>query len=235
MPRTRPAPRASSRKRPSPQRTTAEQFGTNRTLKIGIVALATLFTCSLLAGTLVVIPFDELFGLNDDDPSQNIVDPNDDLIEEQMVVVEENPEDVGAVLLLANILGNSGRLNEAIPYYEQAIELAPDDPSVRLDFARALADGGLGPDAELQFQRVLETKPDSQEAVYYLAELYMGWDPPREDEARTLYEESIELDPDSFIAEQAATRLSSMPATPAGGAAGEASPVSTPVGDGTGG
>jgi len=204
-------------------------------MKIGIIAFAMLFTCSLLAGTLVLIPFDELFGPNDDDPAGNIVDPNDDLIEEQQAVVEENPDDVDAVLLLANILGNSGKLNEAIPYYEQAIDLAPDDPSVRLDFARALADGGLAADAELQFSRVLEMKPDSQEAKYYLAELYMAWDPPREGEARTLYEESVEIDPDSFIAEQATNRLSSMASTPVGGASPEASPVSTPVGDGTGG
>lgn len=204
-------------------------------MKIGIIAFAMLFTCSLIAGTLVLIPFDDLFGLGGEDPAENIVDPNDDLIEEQKAVVDENPDDVDAVLLLANILGNSGRLTEAIPYYEQAIDLAPDDPSIRLDFARALADGGLGPDAELQFRRVLEIRPDSQEARYYLAELYMEWDPPREEEARTLYEESIELDPDTFIAELATNRLSSMVATPAGGASPAASPVSTPVGDGTGG
>lgn len=185
-------------------------------MKIGFIALAMLFTCSLLASALVVIPFDELFGLNEEENAENLPDPNEDLIEEQMQVVEENPDDVDSVLLLANILGNSGRLNEAIPYYEQALDLAPDDASVRLDFARALADGGMQADAELQFERTLETKPDSQEAHYYLAELYMEWEPSRTDEAVEHFERSIELDPDSFVAEQARNRLNSIAGTGSG-------------------
>ncbi len=196
-------------------------------MKIGFITLAMLFSCSLLAGSLVLIPFDELFGLNDPDDVQNIVDRNDELIEELEATVEANPDDVDSVLLLANVLANSGRLNEAIPYYEQAIDLAPDDPSVRLDFARALADGGYQADAELQFERVLEMRPDSQEAQYYLAELYMNWDPPREEEARELYEAAVESDPESFLAEQARNQLASFSGTPA-------SPAATPADDGTG-
>ena len=207
-------------------------------MRIGVIAFAMLLTCSLLAGTLVLIPFDELFGLNDAENAENIPNPNEDVIEDQMAVVEENPDDIDAVLLLANILGNSGRLDEAIPYYEQAIDLAPEDASIRLDFARSLADGDLKQDAELQFQRVLEMNPDSQEALYYLAELYMSWEPPRTEDARSLYEQSIGIDPDSFIAQQAQDRLSSIGATPSAGASPQATPAAedgTPTGDGTGG
>ena len=201
-------------------------------MKIGFVVLAMLFTCSLLASAFVVIPFDELFGLNDEENAENLPDPNEDLIEEQMQVVEENPDDIDSVLLLANILGNTGRLDEAIPYYERAVELAPEDASVRLDFARALADGGLHADAELQFERTIELNPDSQEAHYYLAELYMEWEPPRTDEAVELYEEAIALDPDSQRAELARNRLSSIAGTTSDIATPEPSPA-TPAGDGT--
>ncbi|HEV2127213.1 MAG TPA: tetratricopeptide repeat protein [Thermomicrobiales bacterium] len=203
-------------------------MGTSRMMKIGFITLAMLFTCSLLAGSLVLIPFDELFGLNDADDVQNIVDRNDELIEELEATVEANPDDVENVLLLANVLGNSGRLDDAVSYYEQAIELAPNDSSVRLDFARALADGGYRADAELQFERVLEMRPDSQEAQYYLAELYMSWDPPREEQARELYERAVESDPISFLAEQARNQLASFSGT-------SASPVATPAADGMGG
>ncbi len=210
-------------------------------MKIGFIALAMLFTCSLLASALVLIPFDDLFGGDSEpDPAQNIVDPNDDLIADQIATVEANPDDLDAVLLLANVLGNSGRLQEAIPYYEKAADLAPDDPSVRLDFARALADGNFQKDAELQFQKVLGMEPDNpsvlQAALYYLAELYIHWDPPRDGEARDLYQRAIEQDPNSFLAEQARNRLTSIAATPESGASPQASPASdTPTGDGTGG
>lgn len=200
-------------------------------MKIAFIALAMLFSCSLLAGSLVLIPFDELFGLNDDDEAaQNVVDRNDDIIEELKATYEANPDDIDNVILLANVLGNSGRLDEAIPYYEEAIDLAPEDPSVRLDFARALADGGYHADAELQFERVLKVEPNSQEALYYLAELYLNWQPPREQEATELYRRAIEGDPDSFLAEQAQNELDSMAGTPAL----SGSPGATPSRDGAG-
>ncbi len=230
MARSRPVRRPGNRKRPPPKRPVGEHMSSNRLLKIGFIVLAMLFTCSLLAGSLVMIPFDELFDFGEDDDAQNIVDRNDDLIEEQMRLVEENPDDLDSVLLLANVLGNSGRLNDAIPYYEQAIQLAPDDPSVRLDFARALADGGFRADAELQFERVLELRPESQEALYYLAELYMRWETAREPEAVDLYQRSVAVNPDSFIAEQAINQLNSLGRT----LAAAASPAATPIGADTG-
>ena len=198
-------------------------------MKIGFIALAMLFTCSLLAGSLVLIPFDELFGLDDSEDAQNIVDRNEDIIAELEATYAADPDNLDNVIVLANVLGNSGRLDEAITYYEEAIVLAPDDVSVRLDFARALADGDYHADAELQFERVLEMDPGSQEAYYYLAELYMNWDPPREAEARDLYQRAVEADADSFLAKQARNQLDSLGGTPA------ASPQATPAGDGTGG
>lgn len=209
----------------------------SRAMKIGFVAFAMLIVCSLVGSALVYIPFGDLFGIGgDNDPSTNIPDPNEDVIADQRKIVEENPEDPEAVLLLADILGNSGHLDEAIQYYERAIELSPNDVSIRLTFARSLADGDLHSDADLQFQKVLEIEPDNQQALYYLAELYMNWDPPRQDEAEELYQRAIEADPDSFLASQATDRLTTIAPSPAALASPEASPsAGTPVGDGTGG
>jgi cytochrome c-type biogenesis protein CcmH/NrfG len=204
-------------------------------MKIGFIALAMLFVCSLLGGALVLIPFGDLFGDEpSNNPSENIPDPNEDVIAEQRKVVEENPNDLDAVLLLANILGNSGHLTEAITYYEKAANLAPDDASVRLDFARALADGDMQSDAELQFQKVLELEPNNQAALFYLAELYVGWDPDRKSEAIPLYQQSIEVDPDSFLASQAKDRLASISSTPVAFASPQASPIVPMYGDDSG-
>jgi cytochrome c-type biogenesis protein CcmH/NrfG len=215
-------------------------MGSSRAMKIGFIAFAMLIVCSLIGSALIYVPFDELFDFGDggDDLSENIPDPNEDVIAEIRQTAEANPDDVNAVLLLADVLGNTGKLDEAIPQYEKAIELAPDDASVRYAFARALADGDRRADAELQFQKVLEMEPDHQAALYYLAELYMEWEPRRQEEAEALYQRAIEADPDSFLASQAKDRLTTIAPSPAASASPQASPASdagTPVGDGTGG
>jgi cytochrome c-type biogenesis protein CcmH/NrfG len=212
-------------------------MGSTRTMKIGFIAMAMLLVCTLLGSVLIYVPFGDLFDFGGgNNQADNVPDPNKDVIAEQKKVVEQNPDDVDAVLLLANILGNSGHLNEAIPYYEKAAGLAPDDASIRLDFARALADGDLRQDAELQFQKALEIDPGNQAALYYLAELYMAWEPKRQAEAERLYQKSIDADPGTFLATQARDRLASIAPSPV--ASPQASPVATPAtpaGDGTGG
>lgn len=168
----------------------------------------------MVAGSLAVLPFDSIFGGGDSENAENLANPNENLIQDLMADVENDPDNVDAILLLANVMGNSGRLPEAIPYYEQALDAAPDDASVRLDFARALADGGLQQDAELQFERAMDMQPENQEALYYLAGLYLAWDPARTDEAIALLEQAIAIDPDAFIAEQAGQQLDSLSSTP---------------------
>jgi cytochrome c-type biogenesis protein CcmH/NrfG len=177
--------------------------------------------CSLLAAGLVSAVSLDLFGLGDDDPdvSQNYEDPNTDVIAAQQTAVAENPENYEALLLLANLLGNSNRLDEAIPVYEKALQMRPDDAATRLDFARALADGDKRADAEVQFKKVIELDPDNQAAHYYLAELYRTSTPSRSDEAIPLYIRVVEIDSASFLAEQAGNQLNSL---------GVANPLSSP-------
>lgn len=191
---------------------------TNR-FKAVYIIISGLVICSLIAVTLATIDMGILFG--DDQDAENYVDPNANLIAEQQTAVAENPDDVDQVLLLANLLANTGSMSEAVPLYERAIELAPDDMSVRLDFAQSLMDSGLRPDAEAQFLRVLESEPENQTAHYYLAELYSGWDTPRQEEATIHYQRAAEIDPESFLGQRAQNRLDTM-GTPV------SSPISSP-------
>lgn len=159
----------------------------------------------MLAYALATVATD---GLIDEDPvdeadQANFDDPNEDVIEGELTAVAQNPDDAEGMLLLANLLGNSGRLNEAIPWYERVLEIRPDDVAARLDFARALADSGFAADAELQFKRAIELDASSQDAHFYLAELYRAQEPPRIDEAVAAYQRAIEIDPSTFIAQQA--------------------------------
>jgi cytochrome c-type biogenesis protein CcmH/NrfG len=183
----------------------------------------------MLAAVFVSLSFSDVFGdlFDDDDPgTENVADPNRDVIAEQQTVVAENPENVEEILLLANLLGNSDRLPEAIPLYERAIDLAPDDVGVRVGFARALADGSMHADAELQFQRALEIDPDNQQAHYYLAEMLVSLPTPREAEAIEHYRRAAEIDPGTLIGERAQTQLDTLGAgTPAASPAAD-SPAS---------
>jgi|GEM_PF-641730 len=214
--RSRPEPRNAQRK----TETSGPETPINR-FHVVYVIVSALVICAMLALALSTIDLGGFF--SGDDNSANIEDPNADLLADQQTVVAEHPDDVDEIVLLANLLGNTGQIQEAIPWYEKALELAPDDMGVRLDFARSLAGAGLQTDAEAQFLKVLSAEPDNQTAHYYLAELYMVWNPPQEGKAREHYQKAVELDPGSFLGERARNRLDTM--TPL---ASEGSPVSTP-------
>lgn len=164
----------------------------------------------MIGGVFVSLSFTDVFGdlfADDASDSENYVDPNSDIIAAQETIVAQNPLDLEELLLLANLMGNSGRLAEAIPLYEQAFQTSPDDVSARVSFARVLADGGMQSDAELQFEKALEVDPESQDAHYYLAELYMDWSPARQDEALDQYRRAVEIDPGTLIGERSQTHL----------------------------
>lgn len=194
--------------------------------QIAFLIVSSLVICGMIGAAVFTISAEELFGdigQTDEGDLENFQDPSEDLIAEQQTVVAENPDDLEEILLLANLLGNSGRLSEAIPLYERAITLAPEDVEVRVSFARALADGGMAADAELQFSRALELNPRHQAAHYYLAELYRMSTPPRTDEAIVHYRQAAQSDPSTLIGERAATELASR-----GGATPTGSPGATP-------
>jgi cytochrome c-type biogenesis protein CcmH/NrfG len=190
-------------------------------MQLAYIVISSLVVCSLLAVALATVDFSRFFGGNDDDAA-NFVDDNADIIAEQETVVAQNPDDVDEIVFLANLLGNTGRINEAVPYYERAVSLAPDDLGIRLDFARTLSDANLSKDAEAQFLVVLEADPDNQNAHYYLAELYRSWDPARTDEAVAHYQRVVDIDTTTFVSQLAQDQLTSLAPGDPGAASPEA-------------
>jgi cytochrome c-type biogenesis protein CcmH/NrfG len=191
----------------------------NSRMQIAYVVISSLVVCSLLAIALATVDFSTMFGGGDDN-SENFVDDSADIIAEQETVVAQSPDDVNEIVFLANLLGNTGRINEAVPYYERAVTLAPDDLGIRLDFARTLSDAGLRKDAETQFLVVIQADPENQNGHYYLAELYRAWDPPRTDEAIAHYRRVVDIDTTTFVSQLAQDQLDSL----APGSPGTASP-----------
>lgn len=135
--------------------------------------------------------------------------------------VATNPDDAETIVVLAEVLANSGRLTESYVWYEKAIALRPDDPALRLAFGRALLRGEQWFDAELQLSRADELDPANATTAFYLGQL--AEERPGGDlaVAVTWYEQAVERDPDSLVGQQARSRLADI------GVDG-ASPTATP-------
>ncbi len=195
-PRKRPAPPVRGRQSKTP---------------ILYISVVSVVVFSLVIAGLSAVDWSAFFP-NEAEPTP---DYNTDQVAIQQTVVAENPDDPAAQSLLASMLANSGRMQEAIPIYEEAIRLDPEDTSIRLDFARALQSNGMTADAEVQFLRVLDQDPENHTAHYYLGRLYLDWQPRRQEEAVIHFQRVIEIAPESFLAEQATSVLNTIgPATP---------------------
>ncbi len=180
--------------------------------------LATLVVCSLIAGTLGTAIFDGQDEAGDADPLE-YREPSTELEDSLRATVAAHPENLEATALLANLLANTGKVTEAIPLYERLLAANPDDTGRRVEFARVLADGEKQADAELQFARVLEAEPSNVEALFYRAQLYRTWHPPRIQDAVAGYQRVLQIAPDQYLAQRAAEELAALGyATPSAGA-----------------
>lgn len=184
-----------------------------------IIAIASVLVIALVATLLVAVDWSGIFR-DDADPTP---DYNADAIATRQAAVAANPESVSDLTALASELAGRGRIDEAIPYYEQALALEPENSTIRLDFARSLQNNDKPHDAEAQFLKVIAIDPANYEAHYYLAQLYLDAFPTRSNDAIGHLQQVVALAPDSFLAEQATTQLRQLSAgTPA------ASPQATP-------
>lgn len=189
----------------------------SQSLRIASILLSALVVCGLLGTLVVAVNWSSLTGPDED--NGGYVDPNADLISDQETVVAQHPDDIDEVLLLANLYGNTGKPQQAIALYQQAIDARPDDMSIRLNMARTLQDNDLLQDAEVQFRIVIKNEPDNQSAHYYLGRLYLSWNPPRTREAMDEFQRAVDIDPKSSLGEQAQNQLDS---------ANQTTPVASP-------
>jgi tetratricopeptide (TPR) repeat protein len=183
-------------------------------LAFSVLALVVVF--SLVVTAVGSAVFDELTNPRTDDTIA--VNPNEpDEYEKQLRdEVAANQNDAATLAALGNYLALTGRLNEAIDWYEKALAINPEAWDVRLDFARSLADSGKRADAEIQFKKVIAGNPNDPHGHYYYAELLRNWVPARNDEAATEYRRTIEVGPDTYVADLARQALSDLGyATPA--------------------
>ncbi len=184
------------------------------------VVVTLLVVCAVVGGSVGTVIVDAISSNDGDvDPEEFNASTRDDFINDLRATVEANPADAAAMSLLANVLAQDGRIDEAIDWYEQSLAADPSNAQVRLSFALSLAEAGKRADAEVQYKRILESDPNQAEAWYYLGELYRGWNPPRTDEAIGAFHQVLTIAPGSVIAQRASESLAAM---------GVATPVATP-------
>ena len=178
--------------------------------------LALLTVVALLIGAVGSAVFLDLFRDGGDDVI-DVGDFNPDEEDETEQGFREDyaarPDDPETIAILANHLSLTGKSDEAISLFERALEIAPDDLSIRYNFAEALADAGSNRDVELQLTRVIDTGSSS---VYVglsmldLARLYRDWSPPRLEEAIAMYQRAAALQGDTGVRDTAVQELTEL-------------------------
>ncbi|MCC6793141.1 MAG: tetratricopeptide repeat protein, partial [Thermomicrobiales bacterium] len=85
-----------------------------------------------MIATIVGPPLIDYITQPDDEPEIIVDDDTPDPVEaEYLARIEEDPADASAMSGLGSYLGQIGRVDEAIPWYERALEIAPDDMEIR--------------------------------------------------------------------------------------------------------
>lgn len=123
-----------------------------------------------------------------------------------------DPHDVNAMVSLAELMANTGRSDEAISWYEKAVNERPDDPKIRIGFGQALTHAKHYLDAKIQLQKAQELDPKNAEPLFLLGQLYQQVQPPQPEDARKMFEQVIQVDPGSVFAQRAREQLDATPA-----------------------
>lgn len=126
--------------------------------------------------------------------------------------LDKDPHDVNAMVSLAELMANTGRSDEAIQWYEKAVNERPDDPKIRIGFGQTLTHAKHYLDAQIQLQKAQELDSKNVEPLFLLGQLYQQVQPPRTDDARKMFEQVIQVDPGSVFAQRAREQLDATPA-----------------------
>ena len=80
--------------------------------------------------------------------------------------LQRNPNDLAALVNLADLYFDAGKFTQAIPYYKRAIALDPENPDTRTDYATALHGAGQDVASIHELESVLASHPGFREALF---------------------------------------------------------------------
>lgn len=82
--------------------------------------------------------------------------------------LKANPKDVPTLVKLGNVYYDHKMWSEAIRYYQQALDLRPDNPDVRTDMGTAYFYSGFPDKALEQFNQALKKSPNYANTLFNL-------------------------------------------------------------------
>jgi len=80
--------------------------------------------------------------------------------------LQKNPNDLAALVSIANLYFDAAKYAQAIPYYKRALALDPGNPDTRTDYATALHGKGDDLIALHELETVLVKRPNFPEALF---------------------------------------------------------------------
>jgi predicted Zn-dependent protease len=92
-------------------------------------------------------------------------------------LLAESPNDPFFIEQKAQILYDNGRIDEALPLYQQALDLAPLEPLIRMELATAQVESNnpaLLESAASNLSEVVRLEPKNARAFYLLGRAYYG-------------------------------------------------------------
>lgn len=107
--------------------------------------------------------------------------------------IARNPKAAMAYNNLGTFLSNSARMGEAIPYFERALELRPEDGEYHYNLALALGRSGQVEASALHFQKAIDLNPMEPQAYSSYASLLAAVG--KNGEAIALYEKALDVAP----------------------------------------
>lgn len=125
--------------------------------------------------------------------------------EDLQQIIREDPDNAVALNALGYILTTrTDRLPEARRYIERALQLDPDNPAILDSMGWVLFQEGQLQPALDYLSRAWEAFPDPEVAAHYGEALWMNG---TEDEARSVWKEGLQKDPDHSVLRETIERL----------------------------
>lgn len=136
------------------------------------------------------------------------VPPSPEMIEQAQQQLKTDPENIELIIHLANLLFDSGRFQEAIPYYQKALDHQPKNIDVIVDQGVCYFNMQQYPRADELFNQALQIDPLHLNALYNsgIVALQLG----NIDKLMEVWGRLIRTSPDSEQAQRATQYLESI-------------------------
>lgn len=133
--------------------------------------------------------------------SERTVTDYEEAIRNFKALLDKEPDNVILLISLGNAYFDIGRDMEAIKVYKKALEIYPDNVAVRTDLGTAYRRIGQPDKALEEYKKSLSIDPRHSISRYNMGVVLL-WDKKKMEEAVTVWEELLRIDPYFVLADE---------------------------------